>query len=240
MRAERAWPARLACAAAASCATALAGGDALAGGADDPLLAFGRLDRLERRSDALSALDGSAWIGYDLSKVWLELELERAAGDTETAEARLLHGRAIAPFWDLRVGLRADLEPRPRRHWLALGVQGLAPYHFKLDATAFFGPSGRAAVRLHAEYELLLTQRWILSPELELDLHARDDPEVGVGVGLSRVEAGVRLRYEIRREFAPYLGVHWERSRAGRPGDGGPAGAERVEASFALGLRAWR
>ncbi len=209
---------------------------------DDPLLFSVFAEELEWRGrDAGGgfAWDVDAWFGRDLDKAWLKTEGETEDGHVEHAEVQLLYSRAIAPFWDLQAGWRRDLEPGPDRDWAAVGIQGLAPWHFHVDAAVFLGPSGRTAARLETEYELRLSQRWILSPSAELNAHGKDDPERGIGSGLSTAEAGLRLRYEIRRRFAPYVGVHWER-RFGDTADLAEAAGEEIAGwRWAVGLRAW-
>lgn len=181
-----------------------------------------------------------AWYGGDINKLWLKSEGERLDGHTESGELQLLWDRALTPFWDLQLGGRLDFQPDdPRREWLAVGVQGLAPYFLETEATLFVGDAGRAALRLRGEYELLLTQRLILSPELEVTLYSEDDVKTGTGSGVNDVEAGLRLRYEIRRRFAPYIGINWEK-RYGSGADFARAEGEDIEdGQFVLGLRAW-
>ena len=183
----------------------------LAGAKDDPLLTKVLIDQLEvRNADDGNpwVLDGQGWIGKDLQKLWLKVEVERNDGETEEAELQALYSQAIAPFWDIQVGLRQDFQPSPNRSWAVIGLQGLAPYLFEIDTALFVGESGRTALRLKAEYELLFTQRLILTPEIEANFYGKNDEELGIGSGLSDLNTGLRLRYEIRREFAPYIGVN--------------------------------
>ncbi len=185
-----------------------------AGMVDDPLLAMVLADQLELRAgggNEVLAWDAEGWLGYDLNKLWLKTDGEYSDGSMENAELQVLYSRAIAPFWDLQAGWRRDLEPSPDRDWLALGVKGLAPYFFDLDLAVFLGDGGRTEARLQAEYEFMLTQKLILTPEVEMNFAGRDDREAGKGPGLTDIEAGLRLRYEIRREIAPYIGVNWSR-----------------------------
>jgi copper resistance protein B len=220
-----------------------ASSSATAGGMeDDPLLFKLMVDQLEwRDADGgdLWAWEADAWIGKDLNKLWLKTEGERAGSETEGAEIQALYSRAVAPYWDLQIGWRHDLRPRPERDWLAVGFKGLAPYWFEVDATLFAGGNGQVAARLQGEYELMLTQRWVLSPELELNVHGKDDEETGVGSGLSDLELGLRLRYEIRREFAPYIGINWEK-KFGNTADFAEEGGEATDdLQFVVGIRAW-
>lgn len=209
---------------------------------DDPLLYKVMINQLELRDASGSnprVWDIQGWLGKDLDKLWIKTEGEYVNGNAEEAELQLLYSRAIAPFWDLQAGWRRDIRPKPNRDWLALGIQGVAPYFFEMDAALFVGESGRTALRLDAEYELLFTQRLILTPEIEMNFYGKDDPEVNTGSGLSDLSVGLRLRYEIRREFAPYVGIHWSKKH-GDTADYARAEGERVEdAQFVLGVRAW-
>ncbi|RUA02243.1 MAG: copper resistance protein B [Deltaproteobacteria bacterium] len=178
---------------------------------DDPLLGRVLVDQLEIRTgdgDDPVAWDAEGWLGYDINKLWIKTEGDYVDGQSKEAELQALYSRAIAPFWDLQIGWRGDIRPNPSRNWLALGVKGLAPYFFDIDVALFIGDAGRTSMRLSAEYEIMLTQRIILVPDIELNLYGRDDAAVGIGSGLSSIETGLRLRYEIRREFAPYIGLN--------------------------------
>ena len=223
-------------------AFALTGPAALAGGKDDPFLIMGKLDQLEVRDtegDDPLVLEGSVWAGYDLNKFWLKAEAERVDNESEELELQALYSRAVSAFWDVQVGIRKDFKPEPDREWGVIGLQGLAPYLFEVDAALFVGGSGRTALRLEAEYEFMFTQRLILSPEVELNAYGHNDRDTGVGSGLADIEAGLRLRYEIRREFAPYLGVNWSK-KYGNTADFAAAHGEDIEdTQFVLGIRAW-
>ncbi len=219
-------------------------GNAFAAGmmADDPLVAKVIIDQLETwetDGDNPTLWEVDAWIGKDLNKLWFKSEGEVVAGETEEAELQLLYSRAISPFWDLQAGWRRDIKPVPERDWLAIGVKGLAPYLFEVDATLFVGESGQAGARLQAEYEYMLSQRWVLSPEIEINFHARDDQETGTGSGLSDIELGLRLRYEIRREFAPYIGVNGWRKYGNTADLAEAAGGDTGDTQFVAGIRAW-
>lgn len=208
----------------------------------EPWVTSVMIDQLEHRqsgSEESRVLEGEAWIGKELDKFWLSAEVEDGPHGTEEAEIQALFSRGIASYWDLQAGLRHDFEPGPGRSWGVVGLKGLAPYFFEVDAALFVGEAGRTALRLEAEYDLLLTQRLILSPELEVNVYGKDDADMGVGSGLSEMEAGLRLRYEIRREFAPYIGV--SRSRLfGDSADFARADGERsATTQWLVGLRTW-
>jgi len=215
-----------------------------AGNAVMDRMSFGTLmlDRLEARVG--EGADGylweaQGWYGGDEDKLWLKSEGEGAfGGGLESAEVQALLSHAIGPFFDLQAGLRYDFEPDGRAH-AVLGVQGLAPYLFEVDAAAFLSDEGDLTGRIEAEYDQRITQRLILQPRAELSLAAQDIPERGIGVGLSSVEAGLRLRYEFAREFAPYVGVGYE-ARLGDTADHARAVGEDPDSlSLLLGLRAW-
>jgi copper resistance protein B len=175
-------------------------------------LQFNRLEAWDADHGTGQAWEATAWVGNDWNRLWLRSEGEREGGRTESADLEVLYGRPVAPWWDMVAGIRHDVRPGPSQTWLALGVVGLAPYKFEVSATAYLGESGRAAARIEAEYELLLTNRWILQPLVEVELHGKADPARGVGSGLGTIEAGARLRYEFSRRFAPYVGLVWERA----------------------------
>jgi copper resistance protein B len=204
---------------------------------DDPLLGMVKLDQFElAQGDGASATDweAEAWIGHDFDKFWLRSEGERASGTTDT-RIEAFWDHAFASYWDWQLGARHDFGSGPNRDWAAFGVQGIAPYWFEIEAMAYVGDAGRAALRLRAEYELLLTQRLILQPEFEANLYGKRDPARGVADGLSDADLGLRLRYEIRRELAPYIGVVWKR----RFGDSDFAGHPGGMTQFVAGLRIW-
>lgn len=185
------------------------------------------------------AWEASAWLGTDLNRLWLRSEGERVGGHTESADLEVLYGRSVSAWWDVVGGVRQETRPGPSSTWAAFGVQGLAPYKFEVQATAYVGDGGRVEANVEAEYELLLANRLILQPVVELDVAAKDDVERGVGSGLSKAEAGLRLRYEITRQFAPYVGVVHERA-FGRTADLREADGEHVsDTRFVAGVRMW-
>ena len=205
---------------------------------DDPLLAMLKVDQLERafgdRGDA-TAWDAEAWIGHDYDKLWLRSEGEREGGTTD-ARIEAFWDHAFASWWDWQLGVRRDVGGAASRNWAAFGVQGLAPYWFEVEATAYVGDGGRSAARVRAEYELLLTQRLVLQPELEANVYGRRDDARGVAAGLNDLDLGLRLRYEIRREFAPYVGIV-RRWRFGN--DSEEAASHGTDTELVAGVRVW-
>jgi len=208
---------------------------------DDPILTTIMLNQIEVRDpggDNGLFWDVQGWLGKDLRKIWFKTDGERNTRSGDEAELQLLYSKAIARYWDIQFGLRHDFISSPSRSWAAIGVSGLAPYFFDIDAVAFIGESGRVAFRFEIEYEMRLTQRLILTPDIEVNLHAQDDRAVGIGSGLSDLEAGLRLRYEVRREFAPYIGVNWTKRFGGTADIARTAGEDVSEAQWVIGLRA--
>jgi copper resistance protein B len=203
------------------------------------LVLFNRLEGFDADAGTGLEWEAQAWIGTDLDKLWLRSAGERKGGHTEAADLEVLYGRAVAPWWDVVAGIRHDFKPGASQNFAAIGVIGLAPYKFEVGATAYVGESGRTAASIEVEYELLLTNRLILQPLVELDFHGRNDERRGIGSGLSSAEAGLRLRYEIRREFAPYLGIAWERA-FGRTAQFRRNAGEGIEDTrFVAGIRIW-
>ncbi len=216
--------------------------NARADAADDPVLLAVFFDQLEMRdvsTDRTFSWAAEAWLGKDLHKIWIKTDGERTEGITDEAELQLLVSKAIARYWDIQLGVRHDFRPSPSQSWAAIGIRGLAPYFFDIDATVYIGASGRSAFRFEAEIEWLLTQRLILSPEIEFNVYGQNDADVGIGSGLSDIEAGIRLRYEIRRQFAPYIGVHWSKLFGNTADYANLAGMDVSETQLVIGLRAW-
>ena len=210
---------------------------------DDAVYYQFRADRFEYRATDQNDIlfwDARGWIGNDDHKVAFKSEGERVVdGNLDGAELQLLYQRPIARFFDVQAGLRHDFRPRPTRTFGVIGVQGLAPYWFEVDANLYVSEKGDLSARLEAEYELLLTQRLIFEPAAELNVALTDDEPTGVGSGFSQLELGVRLRYEIKREFAPYIGIHWER-RFGQTADLARQDGEGIDNLFLVaGLRFW-
>jgi copper resistance protein B len=183
--------------------------------------------------------DNSSWFGGDVNRVWIKSEGEAVDGVIDDADVRLLYGRSFSRWWEWVAGVRQDMRPSPSHTWLAAGVHGLAPLWFEIDAMAYIGANGHTAARIEAEYDWLLTNRLMLQPLVELSLSGKDDPDRGIGAGLSTGEVGFRLRYELRREIAPYVGVVWHRKLFGTAdytkAEGGDIGGWHLVA----GVRTW-
>ncbi|WP_435447526.1 copper resistance protein B [Achromobacter insolitus] len=182
--------------------------------------------------------DGQFWIGRDLNKLWIKSEGDRLNGSTD-AKIEAFWSHTISPFWDLQLGARRDFGAGPKRNWAAFGVQGVAPYGIETEITGYVGGSGRTALALKAEYDLLLTQRLIFTPEIEASLHGKNDEARGVGSGLSDASLSLRLRYEVTREFAPYVGVSFGRKFGKTASYASEAGESRSERAILAGVRIW-
>ena len=209
---------------------------------DNAIHSYVLLNRLETwnaDSGTGQAWEGQGWIGTDLNRVWLRSEGEREDGRTESADLEALYGRSVSTWWDVVGGIRHDFKPGGSQTFAAIGVQGLAPQKFEVEATAYLGEGGQTAARFEAEYELLLTNRLILQPLVEIEAYGRNDPARGIGSGLSTAEAGLRLRYEFTRRFAPYIGVVHERV-FGRTADlRRDEGEDINDTRFVTGIRIW-
>lgn len=212
------------------------------GAMDDFRLATIMLERFEARigeGQDLYLWDAQGWYGGDFDKLWLKSEGEGAfGGGVENAEIQALWSHAIGPWFDLQAGVRYDVEPDSRGH-AVLGVQGLAPYMFEVDAAAFLSETGDLTARVEAEYDQRITQRLILQPRAELSLSAQDIRERRLGNGITSAELGLRLRYEFAREFAPYIGIGYEAKLGDTADIARAAGEETDRVSLLLGLRAW-
>lgn len=202
---------------AAAAVLGLAALPARAAGMDDPFYTLFELERLEYQASDDSdtvAWEGQFRAGTDENKVALktEGEYDLDADAFEKAEAQLLYLRPISDFFDIQAGVRHDIEPDPSRTYAVLGVNGLAPHWLEVDANLFVSEKGDLSARVDAEYDILITQRLILQPAAEVNVAFSDDEEAGVFSGVTGLETGLRLRYEITRAVAPYVGVAWERS----------------------------
>jgi copper resistance protein B len=199
-------------------------------------------DQLEWQSGSLAdalSWDVKGWVGRDRHRLWFRTEGDRIGGTTEQAQTHLLYGRAIARWWEATAGIRLDTLPDTPRTALAVGMQGLAPYRVEVEASAYLDVSGRTHVRIETEYDLLIINRLVLQPLLEFEVYGRSDVGRRIGAGLSTSDVGVRLRYEFRREVAPYLGVVWTRKYFGTADRASGAGQTVATTRLAIGLRTW-
>jgi Uncharacterized protein involved in copper resistance len=201
------------------------------------------LDRLEYRTGKGADgyhWEGEGWIGGDINRLAFKTEGEGTIGGSlESAEVQALYSRAIDPWFNVEAGVRHDFRPDPDRTYAVIGIGGLAPYWFEVDAQAFLSTKGDAHLRLEASYDQRITQRLILQPAAEVNIAAQDVPELGIGSGLSDIELGLRLRYEFAREFAPYVGVNWERKLGDSARFARAEGEGASATSLVMGVRFW-
>lgn len=210
---------------------------------DEQIYAHARLDQLEYRaagSNSLSRWQGEGWMGTDSNRLLIGSEgaVDRR-GRVRDGQDELLYERPLTSFFNWQAGARYDLDSAPGRAWAALGVEGLAPYQLQVSATLFASDAGHFAARAEGSWDWLLTQRLILQPQAELNAYSEADPRREVGSGLANLDAGLRLRYEIVRQFAPYLGVSYERLYAQSARYARSADEPTGTFSVLLGVRCW-
>lgn len=192
--------------------------------------------------DGEARWDVFGWSGGDYNRLWVKTE-GTATDSSGDGDFQLLYGRMVSRFFDFQVGLRAERawrEGSDRTRGLgAIGVQGLAPYYFDLEPTLFVSQDGEVSGRFTGTYDVFLTQRLILQPRLEGLAAVQDQEAFGMGSGVNGVEAGLRLRYEIRREFGPYVGVNFGKRFAGTADLARRDGERTQEWSVVTGVRLW-
>ncbi len=184
--------------------------------------------------------DGEAWYGGDINRLTLKSEGEGVFGEgVETAEAQALYSRAIGPYFNAQAGIRQDLGPGPDRTYATIGFEGLSPYWFEVEGALFLSNKGDFLGRLEGYYDQRITQKLILQPMAEFNFALQNVPETGTGSGLSDLELGLRLRYEVVKEFAPYVGIEWARKVGDTARFARAAGEDASSVSFVMGARAW-
>ncbi|MCK5744684.1 MAG: copper resistance protein B [Oricola sp.] len=200
-----------------------------------------RLEYQSNEGDPVFLWDAQGWYGGDRNRLWLKTEGEYDfdADEFEEAEIQALWSRPVSRYFDFQAGLRHDFAPGDDRTFAVAGVQGMLPYLFEIDAALFVSDDGDVEARVETEYEFLITQRLILQPRAELNFAAQDIEEYGVGSGLSSAEVGARLRYEIRRQFAPYVGVSWSRAVGDAADFARAEGEDPGAVSLVAGVRTW-
>ncbi|MBA6415603.1 copper resistance protein B [Colwellia sp. 6M3] len=198
-------------------------------------------DRVEynEQTDA-GVFDLQAWYGTTFDRLVIKTEGDVSGGSLEENQTDILWGHAIATYWDFQLGISSDYYKEGKnRQWLAVGLQGLAPYWFELDMTAYIGEGGNTAFTLQAEYELLITQKLIVQPRAEVAFYGKDDEQNEIGSGLSSSAIGFRVRYEFTRQFAPYLGVEWTNTYGQTADYAKLNGQSSNETEFVAGIRFW-
>lgn len=182
--------------------------------------------------------DGETWYGGDINRFVAKSEgWGSVASGVSAGEIQGLFSRAVSPFFDLQAGIRQDVRPTPIRSSAVIGFQGLAPYWFELNGAVFISTHGEVLGRLEGTYDFNLTQRWILQPRTEINFAAQNIRETGKGSGVSNIELGLRLRYEVRREFAPYIGISFENELGNTAAYSRARGDEPQQLGFVIGIR---
>ena len=199
------------------------------------------LEQFEGRFGNKSSLrwDGEAWTGTDTHRLWLKSEGELQGGEVSDGQHEALYDTPISTYFDLQAGIRYDLDSKPGRGWAAIGIEGLSQYFFHVAATGYASDTGHYAAKLFASYDLLITQRLILQPETEWNFYTKVDPRRLIGAGVANVDSGLRLRYEITRKFAPYIGISYEKNLGDTERLAAAAGEKTGSVRVAIGLRAW-
>jgi copper resistance protein B len=211
---------------------------------DNQIFAHVLFDQFEDRTngpDNAFRWDGQAWIGNDMNRLWLKTEGIVSNGEMSDGDQEVLYARPIprVRYFDGQIGIREDLDSGPHRTWGAIGIEGLAPHFFQLAPTFYFRDGGHVAGKITGSYDLLITQRLVAQPEVEMNFYSHADPARGIGSGLSDLDAGLRLRYEFSRKFAPYIGLTYSAKLGDTASIAHQAGTASSELRFVFGLRFW-
>lgn len=183
--------------------------------------------------------DGEAWFGGDINRFTLKSEGEGTFREDAEGEVQALYSRAIGPYFNVQAGVRQDFSPGPDRTYATVGFEGLAPYWFDVEGAVFLSDKGDVLGRLEGYYDQRITQRLVLQPRAEVNLSAQGMRAERIGSGLVDAEVGLRLRYELKREFAPYVGVSWERKFGDTARFARADGEDTGGFSFVTGVRVW-
>ena len=202
-------------------------------------LLFDRFEVTQSNGTDAGAYALQAWYGRDFNRLMVKADGDYSRGSIDKARTEVFWQHALAAFWDLQTGLRYDSGAGHERGWLAFGIEGLAPYWFDVNLTAYASDQGRAALLFESEYDLFLMQRLILQPRIEADVYSKDDVERNLGAGVANLAVGLRLRYEIRRKLAPYVGIEWRGAYAGTADHRRQNGESVAELQWLAGLRFW-
>ncbi len=212
---------------------------------DSRVYIHGWFDQLEGRLNGNGQYlrwDGQGWIGNDYNKLWVKSEGRYGVdgrGRMSDGDQEVLYDRPVSEFFDVQAGVRYDLDSLRGRTWAALGLQGLAIGFWNVEATVYASDGGHYALRTNASYDLYLTQRLVLQPQFETNWYTATDRPRRIGAGLSDIDMGLRLRYELSRKFAPYVGVSYQRQFGGTSGLVREDGGYVNDVRFLFGVRTW-
>lgn len=211
---------------------------------DNGIFAHVLFNQLEGRASGAGAefrWDSEGWFGTDRNRIWLKSEGVAGNGSVSDGDQEILYDRPLPRlrYFDLQAGVRDDLDSGPNRTWGAIGIEGMAPYFFELAPTFYFRNGGNVAGRIEGSYDLLLTQRLVAQPQIEMNFYNKDDHNRGVGSGLAEIDTGLRLRYEFRRKFAPYVGYAYNGKFGSTAQYARQSGEATDNSSFVFGLRVW-
>lgn len=192
-----------------------------------------------------AVVDAEGWMGGDYQRLWWKAEGEQETKGAKAGEIELqaLYSRLFSPFWDFQTGLRIDRQysglKRDTTGYFVVGLEGLAPYWFEVEPVLFVSEKGKVSARFTASYDQLITQRWVIQPRIDLNAALQNDTRRSLATGFNDIEVGLRLRYDIRRQFSPYVGVTWRRVLGETAGLARRASEDISTTSVVLGLRAW-
>jgi copper resistance protein B len=211
---------------------------------DNMVFAHVLADQLEGRNSAFGTelrWDAQGWVGTDMNRLWIKSEGFAGNGAVSDGDQEFLYDRPIprSRYFDAQAGVRTDLDSGPARVWAAIGVEGLAPYFFNLEPTLYVRDGGHVAGRINGSWDLFITQRWVVQPQAELNFYSKDDPARQTGSGLSDIDAGVRLRYELTRKLNPYIGWAYDGKYGASAQYARQANEVTSTSSFVFGLRIW-
>ncbi len=212
---------------------------------DNGVFAHFVFDQLEGRSNASGTRfrwDGEGWVGNDFNRLWVKSEGFVDGSSMSDGDHEFLYDRPVPrmSYFDAQVGVRTDLDSDPHRIWAAIGIEGLAPYEFEFAPTFYIRNDGRVAGRIEGAYSFRLRQRLVLEPQAEVNLYSKDDPARKIGSGFSDIDGGLRLRYEVSRKFAPYVGYTYEGAYGNSATYQRQAGDSTHASSFVFGIRVWK
>jgi copper resistance protein B len=209
---------------------------------DDPMIISAKADRLDfyqKETDKYPvSFEGNIWVGKDINKFEISAEIESDGDQIEELQSHAFYRRAISPYWDAKVGIRHDSKPKDRTYAM-FGFTGLAPYNVEIDTALYVGKHGQAAAKFFAEKEFSFNRKTTLIPEIEVNFYKNNDPEVGIGSGLSDLTASLRLQYAITPNISPYIGVSWEKKFGNTAKYAEAEGEKTSDAKAFIGIQAW-